>query len=1325
MGVGTNVQARAVALQHLDAPWRPADVAQREGRILRQGNLNGEVQIIRYVTEKSFDGYMWQTLERKAKFIAQIMRGRLDVREIEDIGDAALSYNEVKALATGNPLLIDKAEADAELTKLERAERAHHRNEDYLQRTITRGRKRAAEIGTLLPRLDQAIARRRDTRAEAFAMTVDGRPYRKRPDAGLQLKGLLQKEAAAVALEVKARGGSTRGRTIPAGELGGLPLAADIYPAFGDIRITLHYPDAPGTDLVLTLADLAKADPAGLAVQLENRLRGLEKTRTDLAAEQDRASAEADRAAAATGKPFLQAGKLDDARARVQAITEQLEAIAAEQTGHPGQETGTDPDAAAAGAGTPAASPSGQPAASSRRPAPTSPGAATADRESRPGPPARQRPAAAGHGPARIAAHAGHGSPQAAAETAAPGPPAREGTAAPAAGAAPARGRGPAQDRPAPGTGTAPAPDSRRTSAAAPARYDQSWPPGQAQEALDDAAARAARTRQVHYVYTRDNHWVCANREPPGVAWYAVNPHGSWARRIHGQTEAFDGQPTPLHLSGLGALGDAPAAAPNTPAAAAGPASQPFAGDWTGTHHFDGQIGDMRRAALDNELLLHTAQSNGEDNFTTAFRHWADDYVAENLPSDPGQAPQFTRFATAYFDDLSFAADLTAADRARGQYQFLAAQLTVPGSPERDALQRATRELEDIQAAVTGTIISAALARHGSGPLPRHMPAPAPGTADGDGQGLLPLPGDDGGGGDAAALSRVAELAGVLPAWPPRFRKPLSGVKPGDILIHRGFPGDPLTVTASPRRNRDADTTEIAGALHGPGGRTITWVYAHHGAEDPEVEFIPAGGPLTGPVPPAPGADTSPGPPAEASQGRPGRADPRPATRKAPLALPPAPAAPLALPPPGGTTSLHPQAGGLSAGRLLDGLIQRPASPEASPDPRRAGPQRPRAPLALPPGGPSGQETRTQEPTEEQVADQYDGRGSLGRPGAGRPGAGRRARELGRRISELLELGPPADRYQIGPAVPRQDFSPAVAFGEAVALATARRLSMTGEQFNVTRIPGNGEPRVIAGFLNGQALPPPPRPRAGGPAGGAAGPPHRHRERSTPGRRDRPGSPAGAGRPRIGRGPAGPRRDVTAAPRRRLRRPAAAAPACLPRRHPAGRPPGRPVRAGLGRYRRRDRPGPRRGLRLAAGRPPRRRRGAGRAPRRDRPGRGQPLRPDQLPRPVAVLRVRPGRGRRPRRRVRVRRAGRRRRHDPDRGAARLRPHRHPRRHRRGNRRRAGPDHRRQPRRRAAYRPLLRARPGRGHDPGPASGRGQPERRPPVRAAALPDPARPS
>ena len=118
MGIGTNVQTRLAALHHLDAPWRPCDVEQREGRILRQGNECQDVEIFRYVTEGSFDSYMWQALETKARFIAQVMSGDKGLRSIEDVELAALSYAEVKALASGNPLVIEKAGVDAEVAKL-------------------------------------------------------------------------------------------------------------------------------------------------------------------------------------------------------------------------------------------------------------------------------------------------------------------------------------------------------------------------------------------------------------------------------------------------------------------------------------------------------------------------------------------------------------------------------------------------------------------------------------------------------------------------------------------------------------------------------------------------------------------------------------------------------------------------------------------------------------------------------------------------------------------------------------------------------------------------------------------------------------------------------------------------------------------------------------------------------------------------------------------------------------------------------------------------------------------------------------------------------
>src|SRR6202020_2425994 len=115
MGVGTNIQPRAIALHHLDCPWRPADIEQRDGRILRQGKQNPEVSIFRYVVEQSFDAYSWQTVERKAKFIGQVMKGRLDARTVSDIGDTPLSCAEVKALASGDPLILELAQASNEL----------------------------------------------------------------------------------------------------------------------------------------------------------------------------------------------------------------------------------------------------------------------------------------------------------------------------------------------------------------------------------------------------------------------------------------------------------------------------------------------------------------------------------------------------------------------------------------------------------------------------------------------------------------------------------------------------------------------------------------------------------------------------------------------------------------------------------------------------------------------------------------------------------------------------------------------------------------------------------------------------------------------------------------------------------------------------------------------------------------------------------------------------------------------------------------------------------------------------------------------------------
>lgn len=130
LGAGTNVQTKLIALHDLDCPWRPRDLEQRSGRIIRQGNQNGEVHIFRYVTENTFDAYLYQTLENKQRFISQIMTSKSPVRSAEDIDETALSYAEVKALATGNPYIKEKMDLDIQVSKLKLL-KANHLSQRY------------------------------------------------------------------------------------------------------------------------------------------------------------------------------------------------------------------------------------------------------------------------------------------------------------------------------------------------------------------------------------------------------------------------------------------------------------------------------------------------------------------------------------------------------------------------------------------------------------------------------------------------------------------------------------------------------------------------------------------------------------------------------------------------------------------------------------------------------------------------------------------------------------------------------------------------------------------------------------------------------------------------------------------------------------------------------------------------------------------------------------------------------------------------------------------------------------------------------------------
>lgn len=188
MGAGTNVQDRLIALHDLDCPWRPSDLQQRLGRIVRQGNENEEVEIYRYVTEGTFDAYLYQLVENKQKFIAQIMTSKAPVRVADDVDETALSYSEIKALATGNPLIIEKCNLDMEVAKLNML-KASHLNQVYALEELVY-RKYPAEITQLTERIagyeqDVALAGANPKPKEGFCgMEVDGKHYAEKEDAG-------------------------------------------------------------------------------------------------------------------------------------------------------------------------------------------------------------------------------------------------------------------------------------------------------------------------------------------------------------------------------------------------------------------------------------------------------------------------------------------------------------------------------------------------------------------------------------------------------------------------------------------------------------------------------------------------------------------------------------------------------------------------------------------------------------------------------------------------------------------------------------------------------------------------------------------------------------------------------------------------------------------------------------------------------------------------------------------------------------------------------------------------------------------------------------
>ena len=303
MGAGTNVQRLLVATHHLDCGWKPSDIEQRNGRMVRQGNTNAEVYEYRYVTEASFDSYMWQLLETKQKFIGQVMTSKSPARSADDLDDAALSYAEVKALAAGNPMIKEKMDLDIQVARLKTLKTAYNNEHYRLEDAITQGfpaemRKTAqqlenAKADTLL--LQQNIKRDADGK-DIFTITLMDTIYTKREDAGKALLGLL---------------GMAMNRTEPVsiGRYKGFDLQIAY---FAMDKMYLAYLVGSGINPVQL-----GADAVGNTVRLDNCLHNLPQSVADLDSKLVQLQKQLENAKEQLAQPFAQADELAEKSKRL------------------------------------------------------------------------------------------------------------------------------------------------------------------------------------------------------------------------------------------------------------------------------------------------------------------------------------------------------------------------------------------------------------------------------------------------------------------------------------------------------------------------------------------------------------------------------------------------------------------------------------------------------------------------------------------------------------------------------------------------------------------------------------------------------------------------------------------------------------------------------------------------------------------------------------------------------------------------------------------------------------------------------------------------
>jgi len=217
MGTGMNVQTRAIAMHHLDAPWRPADLEQRDGRLLRQGNIYREVFSFVYITQGSFDAYVWGILETKARFIAQFLTGNTQVREMDDVGDTVLSMAEIKALASGNPKIIEHVMLQNEIVKLENLRASWQSNRRDSQRRLAINKGELGQTQTRVGYLRKAAEIREANPGEKFIMKINGTYHEERRSAGaalIEAARVLKLEAERTGNEARKNVGVYRGFTM-------------------------------------------------------------------------------------------------------------------------------------------------------------------------------------------------------------------------------------------------------------------------------------------------------------------------------------------------------------------------------------------------------------------------------------------------------------------------------------------------------------------------------------------------------------------------------------------------------------------------------------------------------------------------------------------------------------------------------------------------------------------------------------------------------------------------------------------------------------------------------------------------------------------------------------------------------------------------------------------------------------------------------------------------------------------------------------------------------------------------------------------------------